>query len=86
MFVYYKPLYGRIKLKTFDYAESHLFYLRASLEEKIIFYSILGGLPFYLQKIDDTKSVKKYIILGFFSKKGYQQEVIQNQKDIFYII
>ncbi|MDO8054119.1 ATP-binding protein ['Opuntia sp.' phytoplasma] len=66
IFAYHKPLYGRktfqIKLKTFDYAEANLFYPQASLEDKIIFYSIFGGLPFYLQKIDDTKSVKDNVI------------------------
>ncbi|WP_210954600.1 AAA family ATPase [Candidatus Phytoplasma luffae] len=66
MIVYNKPLYGRntfkIKLKPFDYYESSLFYPKSSLEDKIRLYAIFGGLPFYLNRIKDSKSVKQNII------------------------
>ncbi|MEC4559208.1 MAG: ATP-binding protein ['Conium maculatum' witches'-broom phytoplasma] len=63
---YQKPLYGRktfaLKIKPFDYDEASLFYPRISSKDKIIFYSIFGGIPFYLRQINPQLSVKQNII------------------------
>lgn len=60
------PLYGRFLLKMnvrqMNYLESSLFYPNASNEDKVAYYSVFGGVPFYNQFIDDTKTVKENII------------------------
>ncbi len=62
--------YGRftsiIPLKAFDYYDSSLFYPNYSNEDKILMYSIFGGIAFFNSLIDNTKSalenIKKLII------------------------
>ncbi|MBE6106069.1 ATP-binding protein [Anaerovibrio lipolyticus] len=60
------PLYGRvaltIDLKQMDYYESAMFYPKFSDEDKVRIYSVFGGIPYYNELIDDTKSVKENII------------------------
>lgn len=60
------PLYGRvdltIDLKQMDYYEAALFYPKFSHEDKVRIYSVFGGIPYYNQLVDDTKSVKENII------------------------
>lgn len=60
------PLYGRvdltIDLKQMDYYESALFYPGFSAEDKVKIYSVFGGIPYYNQLIDDSRSVKENII------------------------
>ena len=61
-----KPLYGRftvkLNIKQMNYLESSLFYKNASLEDKVKYYSVFGGVPYYNQFIDDKLSVKENII------------------------
>lgn len=63
---YKKPLYGRstfkIKVEAFDYLSASKFYPSKTPEDKVRLYSIFGGIPFYLNKIDDSKSVKENVI------------------------
>ena len=63
---YQKPLYGRstfkLKLEQFNYIEASKFYPNISNQDKVRFYSIFGGVPFYLGQIDSNKSVKENII------------------------
>lgn len=63
---YDNPMYGRfdliIKLNEMDYYDSSLFYQNYSSEDKIKIYSVFGGIPFYNELIDDSKSVKENII------------------------
>ena len=60
------PLYGRvdltIDLKQMDYYESAYFYPNFSVEDKVMIYSVFGGIPYYNRLIDDSKSVKDNII------------------------
>ena len=60
------PLYGRftykLNLKQMNYLESSLFYQNASNEDKVKYYSVFGGVPYYNQFIDDKKTVKENII------------------------
>lgn len=62
---YHKPLYGRatfkMKLQPFDYYEASKFYPTYSSKDKIIMYSVFGGIPYYLTLIDDRKSVQENI-------------------------
>jgi uncharacterized protein len=63
---YKKPLYGRstfkLKIEAFDYYNASKFYPSKSPEEKVRLYSIFGGIPFYLSRIDDSKSLKDIVI------------------------
>lgn len=60
------PLYGRLSTKfnvrPLDYYESANFYPNFSNEDKVRIYSVFGGIPYYLQFIDDSLSVKDNII------------------------
>ena len=60
------PLYGRftykLNIKQMNYYESSLFYKNASNEDKVKYYSVFGGVPFYNQFIDDKLTVKENII------------------------
>lgn len=52
----------KIKLTPFDYYDASKFYPNMTDEDKVRLYSIFGGVPFYTNKIDDTKSLKENII------------------------
>lgn len=60
------PLYGRfdciLDLKPMNYLESSEFYPHFSNEDKVRIYSVFGGIPYYNQFIDDSKTVKENII------------------------
>ncbi len=63
---YKKPLYGRstfkLKVEPFDYFDASKFYPNTSYEEKIMYYSVFGGVPFYANRIDDKLSFKANVI------------------------
>ena len=71
---YESPLYGRrtaqYKLLPFDYLESSEMLSGYSKEEKIILYSISGGIPEYLSRIDKNLSVQENVRDLFFSPSG----------------
>ncbi len=60
------PLYGRftykLNIKQMNYLESSMFYSNASNEDKVRYYSVFGGVPYYNQFIDDKLTVKENII------------------------
>lgn len=60
------PLYGRrtgqIDLKPFNFEHVQNFLKKRDMKEKIEFYSVFGGTPFYLQMIDPELSLTKNII------------------------
>jgi uncharacterized protein len=66
------PLYGRatgiLKMKEMDYFESSIFFQDYSLEEKILSYAILGGIPHYLKQFDRNRSLRENIIKNILSK------------------
>ena len=49
------PLFGRfseiLKVKPFDYYDAAKFYPEKTAEEKLLLYSVFGGIPFYLQQL-----------------------------------
>jgi AAA+ ATPase superfamily predicted ATPase len=59
------PLYGRatgiLKMKEMGFYDSIKFFPNYSNYEKIIAYSILGGIPHYLKQFDDKKSLSDNI-------------------------
>ncbi len=60
------PLYGRftykLNVKQMNYLESAMFYKNATNEDKVKYYSVFGGVPYYNQFIDDSLTVKENII------------------------
>jgi AAA+ ATPase superfamily predicted ATPase len=59
------PLFGRFDLvmqvKPFDYLDASLFYGEVPVREKIAMYSVFGGSPFVLERIDPSRSVEENI-------------------------
>ena len=59
------PLYGRStaqwEVKKFDYKEASEFFPNYSLNDKLIAYGILGGIPRYLAEFDPELSLKENI-------------------------
>ncbi len=62
---YESPLYGRstdvMEVRPFDYFESTAFMPERTLEEKMICYGILGGIPRYLIEFDNSLSIEENI-------------------------
>ncbi len=62
---YESPLYGRVtssmEVKPFDYLDSALFFPEYSVEEKLLAYGILGGVPRYLNAFSSKQSIRDNI-------------------------
>lgn len=75
---YKSPLYGRrtaqFLLSPMDYYESSLFVPRYTPEEKALVYGITGGVPQYLEMIDDSATIKETIIDLFLRPNAYLYE------------
>lgn len=65
VFSYHAPLYGRktgqFHLKSFEFAEMREFVPNFSREEQVFCYGIFGGIPNYLQLVDDSISIKENV-------------------------
>lgn len=74
------PLHGRfkyiLKIDQFDYYDSSFFYEKLSNEEKVNYYSVFGGTPYYLSLIDINKSFEENIINLFLKKDAILQNEI----------
>lgn len=75
---YQSPLYGRrtaqFRLDPLDYYESSLFVPRYSAEEKALVYGITGGIPQYLEMVDDSISIKENILEMYLNPNAYLYE------------
>jgi len=71
---YTSPIYGRrtaqYKLLPFSYQESAEMLPSFTNEEKIILYSVTGGIPEYLYRIDNNLSLKENVRDLFFDPSG----------------
>lgn len=78
-----KPLHGRftskINLFPLNYLESASFYPNASLEDKVSYYCVLGGVPYFLKQIDDNLSFDENIIHLFFSMNPLLKTELESQ-------
>ncbi len=76
-----KPLYGRktceLKLLPFTYREARDFFPNYTIEQSLVVYSILGGIPLYLSLFDDNLSIKENIIKNCLSTTGYLFDEIE---------
>jgi hypothetical protein len=72
---YKSPLYGRMTsqfhVKPFDFYEGRKFLSNYTLEEQIICYGILGGIPQYLIQFDDRLSIEENIKRKILLKSSY---------------
>ena len=63
------PLHGRfkykIKLEAFNYYEASNFYKNVSLEDKVKYYAVFGGVPYYLSMLDTNKSFEENVKFRF---------------------
>ena len=68
---YQSPLYGRrtgqLKIEPFGIFDSMMFHKRFTHEENAVVYGIMGGIPKYLEMINDGNSLKDNIISCFLS-------------------
>ncbi len=71
---YNSPLYGRrtsqIHLEPFNFKLSSKFMKKYNIENKILFYSITGGVAKYLIMIEE-KNISKFLKLKFIEKEGF---------------
>lgn len=71
---YKKPLYGRTtgicKLEPLPYYDAIKFFPNYSDEDKVITYSVLGGIPHYLKQFDDKKTLEQNIKSCILSKSS----------------
>lgn len=77
---YDHPLHGRflhsIHLEPFDYFESSLFYPQASSKDKVRYYSIFGGVPYYLSLIRPELSFEENLKALLLSKNALLEQEI----------
>lgn len=75
---YKSPLYGRrtaqFKITQFSYFDSLPFLNNFTKHEKAVLYGITGGIPEYLNKINNAKSLKGNIVDLFFTASGHLYE------------
>jgi uncharacterized protein len=59
------PLYGRatgiLKMNEMDFGDSQKFFQSFSVEDRVLSYSILGGIPHYLKQFDTNISIEENI-------------------------
>ena len=70
---YKSPIYGRRtgqwKINPFDFADfTKLFDKKTPLEDIVKYYSIIGGIPFYFEKLDARKTIWENIFKSIFKK------------------
>jgi AAA+ ATPase superfamily predicted ATPase len=72
---YQSPLYGRrtsqFKIKPFDFQETLQWHQGFDIFDKAIVYGITGGIPQYLEKIDDSVSLRENIIRCFLNENAF---------------
>lgn len=72
------PLYGRrtgqIKLKPFDYYDAARFLPNVSNEERVQYYAIFGGTPYYLAQLRPSLGLKRNVANLMFRKAGILYE------------
>lgn len=79
------PLYGRrteqILLEPLKFSDACLFFpYKISLKEKIVYYSILGGIPAYLLEFNYNKSLKENLRENLLKKNKFLYE------DVMFVI
>jgi len=72
------PLYNRrtgaMKLEPMDYAEAALFFPEYAPADKMAAYSILGGLPSYLEQFDPSATIEENVKATILRRNTYLSE------------
>jgi len=72
---YKSPLFGRrtaqFKLEHFDFKEARSFFPKYNLYDAALAYGITGGIPLYMSKINDSKSITDNLKDNFFDSSAY---------------
>lgn len=75
---YKSPLYGRrtaqIRLSPFGFTEFGEYFKSMSFEEKVMFYSVAGGVPKYIESFDNGLSLMDNIADSILSRQGFLYE------------
>jgi hypothetical protein len=78
---YKAPLYGRrtgqILLKPMNFTDAHKFYPNLSRKDFMEFFAVLGGMPAYLKKFDENKSILENIEEQILRKDSYLHNEIE---------
>ncbi len=78
---YKAPLYGRrtgqILLKPMNFTDAHKFYPNLSEKDFMEFFAVLGGMPAYLKKFDEIKSILENIEEQVLRKDSYLHNEIE---------
>ena len=76
---YKSPLYGRMtasmEVLPFDYLDAAQFFPNFSIEQQLLAFGILGGIPRYLNAFSDEKSIKENIQDAILIIKVFNQSV-----------
>lgn len=79
---YQSPLYGRrtgqMKIQPFTFAECTKYYNNFSKQDLAVAYGITGGIPLYMSKLDDKRSIEDNIKDNFFDASSYLFEEPSN--------
>lgn len=75
------PLYGRktghMKIEELSFNEICKMFPKNNIEENIKFASVLGGVPYYLEKFTDKRGVNEQIIDEIFARTGGLYEEVE---------
>ena len=77
------PLHGRftktIHLYPLNYLESSKFYEKASPEDKVKYYSVFGGTPYFLKQVDSNLTFDDNVINLFFRDNALLKNELDSQ-------
>jgi AAA+ ATPase superfamily predicted ATPase len=69
------PLFGRRtaqrRLEPISPTDALAFFPKWSMRERILAYSILGGMPAYLQRFDDTRTIRENLLREVLRPEGF---------------
>jgi len=65
---------GQLALSPFDYASAALFTPNYSAEDKVRSYAVCGGMPYYLDVWDDSRTVEENILRNILYREGLLHE------------
>lgn len=72
---YQSPLYGRrtaqMKISPFTFAECCKYYKKFDKQEMALAYGVTGGIPLYMAKMDEMKTMEGNIKDNFFDSSAY---------------
>ncbi|MGI8904048.1 MAG: ATP-binding protein [Solirubrobacteraceae bacterium] len=65
---------GQLSLSPFDYSSAALFAPRYSPEDNVRTYAVCGGMPYYLSRFEDTRSLEENILRNVLYRDGFLHE------------